>query len=164
MTQPPSKGSNLSRPELASELVQDILKHKLEERRQEQGGDHHGQGRQQQGRLRTVLLALLPLFLGLVVWNLTAGRKRPVVFTQAELDAGARFKVFLAAQALTSFRDSAGHWPASLAQVGFADEGLSYQQADTTYELTAVSGGIRFTYRSGEDLSFFRDAPQDLMR
>ena len=166
MTQPPSKDPNRSRRELASELVHDILKDKLAERRQERskrpGSDSSAAARLR--RFRLALAILFPLFLGLLAWNLTAGRKPPVVFTPAEVDAGARFKIFLAVQALKAYRDSAGHWPTSLRQVGFGDEGMTYEQVDTSYVITAVSGGTAFTYRGGEDLSFFRDAPRELTR
>ncbi len=163
MTQPPGKGPNLSRPELASELVHDILKNKLEERRQgSSGGGKNASARQR--RFRLAFAILLPIFLGLAAWNVTVGSKPPTVFTQEEIDAGVRFKIFLAVQALKAYRDSTGQWPASLAYVGFAEEGLNYQQQDTSYVITAMSGDVPYTYRSGDDLTFFRDAPQVMMQ
>lgn len=163
MTQPPSKGPNLSRPELASELVHDILKKKLEERRQGRPPGGSGAAARQR-RFRLAFAILLPIFLGLAGWNLTVGNKPPTVFTQEEIDAGVRFKVFLAVQALQAYRDSTGQWPASLAAVGFANEGLTYEQVDTSFAITALSGDLPFTYHSGDDLSFFRDAPQVMTR
>jgi len=163
VTQPPGKAPNLSRPELASELVHDILKHKLEERRRgSSGGGKHAAARQR--RFRLAFAVLFPIFVGLAAWNITAGRQPPAVFTQEEIDAGVRFKIFLAVQALKAYRDSTGQWPASLVSVGFADEGLTYQQRDTFFVISAMSGDVPYTYRSGEDLTFFRDAPQVMMQ
>ena len=48
--------------------------------------------------------------------------------------------------------------------MGFGSEGLTYQLRDTTFQIEAVSGGIPFTYRYGDDLAYFRDASQTLMR
>jgi hypothetical protein len=123
-----------------------------------------GEGVRRERMRRVLVFGLLPAFLVLLGWNLTRGRATPVVFTPAEVDAGARFKIYLAAQALKAFRDSAGTWPASLEAVGFAGEGLTYELSDTTYLLHTTIGGAPFTYRSGDDLAFFRDATQELVR
>ena len=163
MTQPPSRDPGPSRRELASELVQSIIKDKAEERERGAAAEK-GRGARRERMRRVLVFGLLPAFLILLGWNLTRGRAQPVVFTPAELDAGARFKIYLAAQALKAHRDSAGTWPASLDLVGFADEGLTYQVIDTTYVLQTMIGGAPFTYRSGEDLTFFRDASQELIR
>jgi hypothetical protein len=86
------------------------------------------------------------------------------VFTPAELDAGSRFKIFLAAQALEAYRDSTGTWPESLEIVGFANEGLTYEVEDTTYIIQTTVAGAPVVYRSGDNLDFFRDASQELIR
>ena len=165
MTQPPSRGPGQTRRQLASELVQSIMKDKAEAHARGQG---RGPGRGHAGRrerLRRILVfGLLPAFLVLLGWNLTRGSKPPQVFTPAEVDAGSRFKIFLAAQALKAFRDSAGTWPASLDAVGFAHEGLTYEVVDTTYVIHTTIGGEPFTYRSGDDLDYFRDASEELVR
>ena len=116
-------------------------------------------------RMRRILVfALVPAFLLLLGWNLTRGGTPPQVFTPAELDAGSRFKIYLAAQALKAYRDSAGVWPASLDAVGFANEGLTYEVVDTTYVIQTTVGGAPVFYRSGDDLAFFRDASRELVR
>lgn len=157
------KKPNRSRPDLASELVHDILKKKLEDKQRGEAPKPSAAATRLR-RLRLTLLTLLPVFLGFMLWNLTAARQTPVVFSPAEMDAGVRFKMFLAAQALRTYRDSTGRWPASLDAVGFAGEGLEYDVVDTSYVLTGMSGEIPFTHRAGEDLAFFRDASQDLLR
>lgn len=163
MTRPPSRERNQSRRELASELVQSIIKDKAEAR--ERGAARVQDKAARRQRLRRILVfGLFPAFLVLLGWNLTRSSKPAEVFTPAELDAGVRFKIFLAAQALKVYRDSAGTWPPSLDAVGFAHEGLTYQVVDTSYILQANIGGAPVSYRSGDDLSFFRDASQELMR
>jgi len=163
MTQPPPKDPNQTPRQLASELVQSIIKDKADER-------ERGQARvQDQGarreRLRRILVfGLLPAFLVLLGWNLTRGAKPPEVFTPAEIDAGSRFKIYLAAQALRVYRDSTGVWPPSLDVVGFGNEGLTYQVVDTAYVIQTTIGGAPFSYRSGDDLTFFRDASRELVR
>lgn len=107
---------------------------------------------------------LLGVFLILGAWNVTRAGERRQVFTPSELDAGVRLKIYLTVQALQAFRDSAGRWPASLDEVGFASEGLAYRRLDTTFQIVATSGDTPFTYRSGDDLAPFRDAARELVR
>ncbi len=162
MTHQPPPGQPPVRPGLASELVHDILKDKREAREQSEAKGDQRVVRQR--RARRTVLALLPLFVLALGWNLAAGRKTPVVFTPAELDASTRFRIFLAAQAARAYRDSAGRWPQTLAAAGFAGDGLTYQLVDTGYVINATSGGVLFTYRSGADLNYFRSAAQELVR
>lgn len=158
-----SREPNQTPRELASELVQSIIKDKTEARERGEARAQDEEARRR--RLRRILVfGLLPAFLVLLGWNLTRRSQNPEVFTPAELDAGTRFKIYLAAQALKVYRDSAGTWPPSLDVVGFANEGLSYEIVDTSYVLQGNVGGAPVFYRSGDDLSFFRDASQELMR
>jgi hypothetical protein len=158
-----SREPNQTPRELASELVQSIIKDKTEARERGEARAQDEEARRR--RLRRILVfGLLPAFLVLLGWNLTRRSQPPEVFTPAELDAGTRFKIYLAAQALKVYRDSAGTWPPSLEVVGFANEGLTYEIVDTAYVLQANIGGAPVFYRSGDDLSFFRDASQELMR
>lgn len=165
MTQPPPKEPTQTRRELASELVHSIMKDKVEERERQRGqGQAQDQVARRERMRRILVFGLLPAFLVLLGWNLTRGGTPLQVFTPAELDAGSRFKIFLAAQALKAYRDSTGEWPASLDAVGFGGEGLTYALADTTYTIQTTIGGAPVVYRSGDDLQFFRDASQELMR
>ena len=165
MTPPPPKEPTQTRRELASELVHSIMKDKSDQRERERGQAQSRDEGAKRARMRRVLVfGLLPAFLLLLGWNLTRGSAPPQVFTPAELDAGSRFKIFLVAQALKAYRDSAGTWPASLDAVGFANEGLTYQVVDTTYVIQTTIGGAPVSYRSGDDLQFYRDASQELMR
>jgi hypothetical protein len=163
MTQPPPREPTQSRRELASELVQSIIKDKVDERERGQARALTLQSRRTRTR-RVLIFGLLPAFLVLLAWNLTRGAEAPQVFTPAEVDASTRFKVYLAAQALRVYRDSAGSWPATLDAVGFGNEGLTYQVQDTSYEIRTTIGGQAFVYRSGDPLDYFRDAPQELIR
>ncbi|HXV89947.1 MAG TPA: hypothetical protein VD707_01175 [Gemmatimonadales bacterium] len=165
MTQPPPKEPGQTRRELASELVHSIMKDKVEERDRQRGQTQTQDQVGRRERMRRILVfGLLPAFLLLLGWNLTRGGTPPQVFTPAELDAGSRFKIYLAAQALKAYRDSAGAWPASLDAVGFGNEGLAYEVVDTTYVIQATVGGAPVFYRSGDDLAFFRDASRELVR
>jgi len=159
---PPPKEPTQTRRELASELVHSIMRDKVEERERQTQSEDHGAKR---ARMRRILVfGLLPAFLLLLGWNLTRGGTPPQVFTPAELDAGSRFKIFLAAQALKAYRDSVGTWPASLDAVGFGNEGLTYEVVDTAYVIHTTIGGAPAVYRSGDDLAFFRDASHELVR
>lgn len=163
MTQPPPREPSQTRRELASELVHSIIKDRVEERDRGQAPGH-GHGARRQRMRRTLVFGLLPAFLLLLGWNLTRGSTPPQVFTPAELDAGSRFKIFLAAQALKAYRDSTGSWPGSLDAVGFGNEGLTYEIVDTGYVIQTTVGGAPVFYRSGENLDFFRDASRELIR
>lgn len=163
MSQPPTRDPSQTPRQLASELVQSIMKDKVDER--ERGtAEARNLGARRERLRRIMVFGLLPAFLVLLGWNLTRGAEKPQVFSPAEVDAGARFKIYLAAQALKAYRDSAGTWPPSLDVVGFENEGLTYRVTDTTYVIEATIGGAPFSYRSGDDLAFFRDASQELMR
>jgi hypothetical protein len=165
MTQPPPKEPTQTRRELASELVHSIMKDKSDERARERGQTQaHDKGTRQERTRRVLVFGLLPAFLALLGWNLTRGGTPPAVFTPTELDAGSRFKIFLAAQALKVYRDSTGTWPPSLDAVGFGNEGLTYELVDTTYVIQTTIGGAPVFYRSGDNLDFFRDASRELMR
>lgn len=162
MTDQPPEGQQPIRPGLASELVHDILKDKREAREQSVAKDDDRAVRQR--RIRLMVLVLLPLFVAALGWNLAVGRKTPVVFTPAEIDASTRFRIFLAVQAVRAYHDSAGRWPQTLAAAGFAGDGLTYQVVDAEYVINATSGGVLFTYRPGADLGYFRDAALELVR
>jgi hypothetical protein len=119
MTQPPPKEPTQTRRELASELVHSIMKDKSDERARERGQTQaQGKGTRQE-RTRRVLVFGLPAFLALLGWNLTRRPARGL--TPTELDAGSRFKIFLAAQAFSTDRRAATVADA----VGLGNEGLS---------------------------------------
>ncbi len=103
-------------------------------------------------------LLLLAAFIGLTVWNVVRARREPEVFTAAELEASARFSLYLAASAIESQWDSARTLPDSLAELDLDGAGLAYRVSDTTYVLTATAGGRVVSFRRGSDLAPFRDA------
>ncbi|MBI1968159.1 MAG: hypothetical protein HYS40_09225 [Gemmatimonadetes bacterium] len=151
------KDHRLSQPDVAAQLVADILKQKVEEVKQDKVERQRAVLRKRRRSKLWYSLALLPLFLGLTIWNLTRASTQPTVFTPEELDASLRFKMFLAAQAVQAYRDSAGTWPSSLAVVGMEDAALVYQLADTSYTIADTSGGVPLVYHSGETLAPFAD-------
>jgi len=159
MTQTVSKKPNRSRGELASKLVHDILEQEVEKR-----AGRPRPTRKLRRRRPFSIYVLLGVFLILAAWSVMRSGPQPQVFTPSELDAGVRFKIYLAVQALQAHRNTAGTWPASLDVIGFASEGLAYRRLDTTFQIVAATGGIPFTYRSGDDLAPFRDAARELVR
>ena len=154
----------LSRPDLAAELVRDILTRKVEEREREESEERERVLRKKTRSFAMVFLVLAPLFLIVTAITLGSRDAKPRVFTPSEEDAGVRLKIYLAAQAVRAYRDSARRLPASLADVGFDHEGLVYRRVDHTFEISDTNSVIPFTYRGGEDAEFFRSAAKELMQ
>lgn len=155
---PPQKDLRLSRPDMAAQLVADIIKQKVDEVKTEKVQRQLAVQRKKRRSTLWYSLGLLPVFLGLTIWNLTRAGELPEVFTPEELDAGVRFKMYLAAEAVEAYRDSLGTWPRSLAAVGMADEGLVYHIVDSSYTVADTTGGVPLVYHGGESLSLFADA------
>lgn len=161
---PGSKGHRLSQPDMAAQLVADIIKQKVEEVKQDKVQRQRAVLLKKRRSKLWYFLGLLPVFLGLTIWNLTRAGEPPVVFTPEEIEASVRFKIYLAAQTVQAFRDSAGLWPRSLAAVGMADEGLVYRLVDTSFTIADTSGGVPLVYHGGENLALFADAYAMLAR
>ena len=154
----PKSDLRLSRPDMAAQLVADIIKQKVEEVKQDKIERQQAVLRKKRRSKIWYFLGLLPIFLGMTIWNLTRAGEQPTVFTPEEIEAGIRFKIYLAAQGVQAYRDSVGAWPRSLKAVGMADEGLVYQLVDTSYTIADTSGGVPLVYHGGESLSLFADA------
>lgn len=154
----------LSRPDMAAQLVADIIKQKVEEVKQEKVERQQAVLRKKRRSKMWYFLGLLPVLLGLTIWNLAKSGEQPVVFTPEELDAGIRFKIYLAAQAVQAYRDSVGRWPRTLAPVGMADQGLVYEVVDSSYTISDTSGGVPLVYHGGENISLFANAYAVLAR
>ncbi len=86
------------------------------------------------------------------------------MFTPDELAASLRFKIYIAAQGIRAFRDSAGTLPSSLQQIRMADDGLAYVRSDTTYVIVGSAGPVHLTYRSIDDLKPYGRAAHTLGR
>jgi hypothetical protein len=149
---------------MAAQLVADIIQQKVMEIKQERAEIQETFKRKKRHAVFWYLAGLLPLLLGLTIWNLSRRGDMPEVFTPEELDASVRFKVFLAAQAVQAYRDSLGRWPASLAAVGMGDEGLVYQRIDSIFTVTDTSGSVPLVYHAGESLAPFANGYTHLSR
>jgi len=112
---------------------------------------------QRRPRGKRMLLILGPLFVVLSAWNVVRALDEPVVFTVQQEEADARFTIYLVAQELAAYRDTAGTLPANLEALGLEDDYLQYARADDGYRLTFELDEIYLTYRSGEDLAPFAD-------
>jgi len=155
-----SSKHRLSRPDLAAEILLDLVKQRVEETRQ-------ARALALVRPRRTPLplsLGLVVLFLGLTGWNLVRATNPPAVYSPQEAEASARFRIYLAAQAVEAYRDSAGVFPTTLAAVGIDDESLSFVPADSTYMIVAESAPERLSYRRGDDLAPFASAYGALAR
>ncbi len=111
-----------------------------------------------------LLLLLLGAAIGLTGWNVLQMTLSVRAIGTGEEEASAAFTLYLVAQALELYRDSAGSWPPNLAVVRADDGGVEYTLTDGGYVLAATVGGTLMTYRSGEDLSRLARAYQLLAR
>lgn len=148
----------LSRPDLAAELVQDIITRKVEERQREAVAEQLETLRRRQRPWLFWIFGLLPVMGVLVIWNLVRRAETPKVFVADELDASVRLKIFLTAKAVQAYRDSTRRLPAGLADLGMEGIGLVYEHQGTTYTITDTSGILPLTYYSGDDLTIFSAA------
>jgi mRNA-degrading endonuclease toxin of MazEF toxin-antitoxin module len=113
---------------------------------------------------RPALLAVLAVLLvSLIAWNLTAGRRPPVVVSPDKVEASARLTVYLVAQAIETYRDTTRTLPRNLEDLGVDGVGITYAREASTYTLTVEIGGTQLTYRSGESLEPYRAAAEVLL-
>lgn len=150
---PPRPPSRFSQRDLAAQYVGEILKQKAEEAAKVRAAPRRQRAA---GRSLTVLV---PVLLGLTGWNVGRMVREPAVFTSGETEAALRFRIYLAAEAVRTFKDSAGTLPADIKDIGLdRDEGLVYAPLDTTYIITGVADEVRLTYRGDQDLGPFAAA------
>ncbi len=139
----------ISQPALAAQIVADIIRQKAE------AAEEIKRAAAQPRRRSPILLlpVLVAVFLGSSAWNLLRTRTEPESFTPEQLEASLRFQMYLAAQALEAYRDSAGEYPATLAAIGMDDAGLAYVPAESIYAIVGTVGSVHLTYRKGENLA-----------
>ena len=65
------------------------------------------------------------------------------------------FTVYLVAQGVEAFRDSAGFLPVDLESLDLDEEGLTYTVRESSYTLHYQEEAITASYRSGESLAAF---------
>lgn len=136
---------------LAAELVADIMQGKAKQAQEARLAKAAPPPRRR-GRL---LIPLIPLLVGLTIWNVLRMQATPTVFTPAQQEASLRIKIFLAAGAVEHFHDSTGVFPPSLAAVRMADPTLLYMPGATTYSLVGTYGATSLSYRHGDPLAPF---------
>jgi len=152
----------LQRPDLAAQMVADILKQKIADITETKAAVQAARPRRR--NWKRWLVVLIPAFAALSAWNVITAGAEPQVFTPDELAASLRFKIYIAAQGIRAFRDSAGTLPTSLQQIRMADDGLAYVRSDTTYVIVGSAGPVHLTYRSIDDLKAYGRAAHTLVR
>jgi hypothetical protein len=151
----------LTRPDLAVEILHELVKQKSEEMRQARD---QVLAPPRRPRRPLYLVLLFVVFSGLTAWNVGRAGQVPVVFTADEMEASVRYRIYLATRVVEAYRDSAGRFPATLKIVGIDDDGLVYVPSTSTYTILAESGGRRIAYRLGDDLTPFAAAYGALAR
>ncbi|MGH7547324.1 MAG: hypothetical protein ACREMM_04015 [Gemmatimonadales bacterium] len=151
----------LSRPDLAAEILIDLVKQRVEETRDARAA---ALARPRRARQPLYLLGLVGLFLGLTGWNVVRATDPPAVYSPQEWEASLRFRIYLAAQAVEAYRESTGALPTTLAALGIDDEGFSLVPGDSTYTIVAQHAPQRLSYRRGDDLAPFASAYAALAR
>ena len=130
---PPRQPPRFSQRDLAAQFVGEILKQKAEE-----AANARAAPPPRRTAART-LMVLVPLLLGLTGWNVGRMMREPAVFSPEETEAALRFRIYLAAEAVRAYKDSAGILPMDIRDIGLdEDEGLVYAPLDTTYIITGV--------------------------
>ena len=152
----------LQRPDLAAQMVADILKQKIADITETKAAVQAARPRRR--NWKRWLVVLIPAFVALSAWNVITAGAEPQVFTPDELAASLRFRIYIAAQGIRAFRDSAGMLPSSLQQIRMADDGLAYVRSDTTYVIVGSAGPVHLTYRSIDDLKPYGRAAHTLVR
>ncbi len=113
---------------------------------------------------RPALLAVLAVLLvSLIAWNLSAGRRQPVVVSPEKVEASAQLTIYIVAQAIETYRDTTRTMPRNLEDLGVDGVGITYTPARSTYTLTVEIDGTQLTYRSGESLEPYRAAAEVLL-
>ena len=111
-----------------------------------------------------LLVVLTPVLLALTAWNAYTMMRTPDAFTPPVEAEAARFTIYLIAQSVEEYRDSAGVLPPSLEYLDLDEDGIEYARLDDSYTLTATIGDNRIVYRAGEDLQQFWVAYESLSR
>jgi hypothetical protein len=108
--------------------------------------------------------ALLPLVLGLTLWNIMRSGAVPEVFSPRERAASIRFQIYLVQQSIEKYRDSLRVLPRSLAEIGLDGEGVTYVLSDTSYDLIGRADSLTITYHHGDALAPYSGAVAVLQR
>ncbi len=108
------------------------------------------------------LVVLLPVFIGLTVWNVMRLTSEPEVFPPSLEEASARFTIYLIAQAVEEYRDSTSALPDDLETIDMEEEGVLYEPVGSTYTITAAVGESYIVFQHGQDLEWYGEAFREL--
>ena len=164
MTKPPPtppKDHRLSRPDLAAQFVHDIMKQRVEDVKQTRAATTRSQRRRSAARH---LLWVVPIFVGLTVWNAWTWARPAVVFTEGQMSASRKFGVYLAVEAVKDYQRTHGVLPTSLAAAGVVTRGLAYAPLEPAFTISDTTGRDAVTYHSGDNLAPFASAYRRLLR
>jgi len=150
-----------TRPDVAADLVKDIIKQKVDDVKQARAAA--AAAKKRKTRL-PLLLGLLPVLIGLTAWNVLRSERRPVVISPEDRVASLKFKIYLAAEAIEAYRANHGAIPANLKQVGADMPGLTFVPADTTWSIVGRVDSVSITYRHGQPLGPYSSAYQPMQR
>jgi hypothetical protein len=151
-----------SRPDLAAQMVSDILKERVASVKEEKAA--RAQSLRKRASPPRHLLWLMPIFLGLTGWNVWRSGRPPAVLSDAQLTASRRLNVYLAVEAVQEYKRTTGALPPTLEVAGITTPGLVYTTADPSYTVSDTTGPNALIYRSGQDLSMFAAAFHALRR
>jgi hypothetical protein len=155
------QGHRITRPNVAADLVKDIIKQKVDDVKQE---------RVEAQRLKTkknhlpLLLALLPVAIGLTIWNVVHVGAKPAIFSPAERVASMKFRIYLTERAIEGYRDTHKALPPNLHILGMEAKGLTYVPGDTSWAIVGRVDSLTITYRHGDPLAPYAAAFQTLQR
>ena len=110
-----------------------------------------------------LLLALLPAFFALTVWNIVRYSEEPATITPLEEIQAAEWTICLIVDGIETCRESTGRLPVSLEVIGLEDELVTYSVQGNSYTLRAMAGEKELTYHDGDDLEPFYKTYNTLM-
>lgn len=155
------QGHRITRPNVAADLVKDIIKQKVEDVKQERV---EAQRLKKRHNHLPLLLGLLPIAIGLTVWNVVHLSAKPTVFSPAERVASMRFRIYLTERAVEAYRETHKALPPNLHVLNMEAKGLTYVPGDTSWAIVGRVDSLTITYRHGDPLAPFASAYQTLQR
>jgi hypothetical protein len=145
----------LSRPDVAAQLIADIINRKVDEKKRGEEALRVDRARRKRRHRGWYFVGALPLLLGLTAWNVLRAANQPPVFNADERESVIRLQMYIAAQGIEAYRDSTGRWPRDLRAVGMDDAGLVYEVRDGSFAISDTSTTVPLTYRRGDPLAPF---------
>jgi hypothetical protein len=139
-------------PPESREYLEDIMRQEVEDSQERRRIRAVRGQKKPRYKILGALLGILVIVIGL---NVARVLTAPDPFTRAEEEASAMLTVYLVAQGVEAFRDSAGFLPTDLENLDLDEEGLVYTVQESGYVLEYQDGGVSASYRSGQSLTSF---------